>query len=168
MHPPVLTYTAAEGAAKYRCAVSWTDAKGTVHTERMESATPEFDLAKIWDGMPTAGPFQVAAEALGSDGKVLAKTESKYQRIAPFKGPYRPAKCGYGESAQNRGVAVEEEAFRLRQFLSVPAPVVVHPYPDRVAVHGLTGLRGDSFLKYSSSRNSISPEYELQLGQMPP
>ena len=98
MHAPVLTDTATEGAAKYRCTVSWTDAKGTVHTEHPESANPEFDLAQIWEVMPAAGPFRVTAEALDSDGKVLAKTESKCQRIAPFRGPYRPAKCGYGES----------------------------------------------------------------------
>ena len=87
-----------EGAANYRSVVSWRDAKGSPQTARLESVSPEFDLAKVWAGLPASGPFQVAAEAIDPDGKVLAQAGSSCQRIAPFKGPYRPAKCGYNEA----------------------------------------------------------------------
>ena len=100
MHPPVLSYTRMEGAANYRCVVSWSDAKGSLQTMRLESASPEFDLAKVWAGLPASGPFQVSAEAIDPDGKVLAKADSSCQRIAPFKGPYRPAKRGYSEAVR--------------------------------------------------------------------
>ena len=67
-------------------------------TTRLESASPEFDLTKAWECLPASGPFQVAAEAVDADGKALAQAGSSCQRIAPFKGPYRPAKCGYSEA----------------------------------------------------------------------
>jgi hypothetical protein len=98
MHPPVLRYTRMEDAAKYRCMLSWRDAKGSPQTTRVESLSPTFDLTKVWECLPASGPFQVTAEAIDLDGKVLAKAASSCQRIAPFRGPYRPAKCGYSEA----------------------------------------------------------------------
>ncbi|MEI8375871.1 MAG: sialate O-acetylesterase [Planctomycetota bacterium] len=110
MHPPVLTYSRLAGAANYRCRVSWIDAHGAAQTKHLESALPEFDLAKMWqdmrpatgvgkDGLPAHDSFQVSAEAVDSGGKPLASVVSACQWEAPFNGPYRPAKCAYGESA---------------------------------------------------------------------
>jgi hypothetical protein len=109
MYPPVLTYTRLAGASNYICVVSWKDAQGGAQTRRLESASPEFDLAKIWEdlrpacgewraGLPAHGSFQVAVEAVDHGGKLLASVVSSCQWKAPFKGPYRPAKCEYGES----------------------------------------------------------------------
>jgi len=61
----------------------------------LESASPEFDLASVWDALPASGPFGVTAEAIDGGGTVLATAASPCQRIAPFRGPYRPAKCAY-------------------------------------------------------------------------
>jgi hypothetical protein len=95
MHPPVLTYTPMAGAANYRCVVRRPDGKGGEQAARLESASPELDLARVWDSLPASGPFQVTAEAIDSGGTVLARTASTCRRIASFKGPYRPAKCAY-------------------------------------------------------------------------
>ena len=98
MHPPVFTYAPMAGAVKYRCMVKWQDAKGEEQTAPMESATPEFDLANIWQALPVSGSFVVNAGAVDAQGKVFAAVDTACQRIAPFKGPYRTAKCEYGES----------------------------------------------------------------------
>jgi len=93
MHPPVLVYAPAAGSAKYRCVVKWQGGQ-----DAMELATPEFDLAGIWQKLPAAGPFRVEVEAVDAQGKTLANVGGDCQRIADFKGPYRPAARGYDEA----------------------------------------------------------------------
>jgi maltose/maltodextrin transport system substrate-binding protein len=94
-HPPVFQYAPAEGATRYRFSAHWTGKPGT---KSLESAKPQIDLARIWDRLPPAGPFAVMAEALDDNGQVLGTRVSSCQRIAAFKGPYRPAQRDYGES----------------------------------------------------------------------
>ena len=54
--------------------------------EAPESASPEFDLAKVWDALPASGPFQVAAEAVDSGGK---RSPGKFLTPhPPFLGTY--------------------------------------------------------------------------------
>jgi hypothetical protein len=96
MHPPVIRYMRIEGAVRYRCTITWKGNDGALHP--LESASPEFDLAQVWEDMPPSGPFQITAEALDRDGKVLATVTSSCQRMASFKGPYRPAKSSYDEA----------------------------------------------------------------------
>jgi hypothetical protein len=96
MHPPVIQYRSIEGATSYRCSITWKGAAGALRT--LESASPEFDLAKVWDDLPPSGPFQITAEALDREGKVLATVTSSCQRMASFEGPYRPAKSSYDEA----------------------------------------------------------------------
>jgi maltose/maltodextrin transport system substrate-binding protein len=98
MHPPVLTCTPMAGATSYRCRVSWKDGEGEARSARLKSASPEFHLARVWDALPASGPFQVTVEAIDGGGAVLAKAVSPCRRIAPFKGPYRPAACSYDEA----------------------------------------------------------------------
>ena len=93
MNPPVFTYTPIVGAVKYRCVVKWKDAKGEARTVQMESAMPEFDLAKVWEEMPPPGPFQVAAGPVDAQGRVFANVDAVCQPDCSLQGPLPPGQA---------------------------------------------------------------------------
>ena len=98
IHPPVLPYTPFEGAVGYHCAISWRDSTGGNQIRRMQSTLPEFDLAKVWEDLPTSASVSVVVEAVDGKGKTLARSNSSLYRKTDFKPPYRPAKSDYIES----------------------------------------------------------------------
>jgi rhamnogalacturonyl hydrolase YesR len=95
IHPPVFSYEPVEGADKYAFAISWERGSAT-----LESATPEVDLAKVWEKLPRTGQFVVTARAIDAEGKVLTESQSPARRKPDFKGPFRPATSGYSEAGK--------------------------------------------------------------------
>jgi maltose/maltodextrin transport system substrate-binding protein len=123
MHPPVFHYAPMSSAAGYRYTIRWKDVKNAARSEQHSSQSPELDLARVWEKLPSSGPFEVVVEALDAEGNVLATTSSACRRKAPFKGPYRPARCGYDESATK---AVQWVMQRKEKDLTHPFPGVLY------------------------------------------
>jgi len=96
MHPPIFHFTPAVGATSYRCRL-W-EQSAINDGYQVESETSDADLSAIWERLPSAGNFQVIAEALDASRNVIGKTSFQFDKIAPFKGPYRDGKGSYLES----------------------------------------------------------------------
>ena len=96
MHPPVFHFTPLENGILYRCHL-WEQSAAN-NTYQVESAASDVDLASIWERLPSAGNFQVIAEAFDASRNVVGKTSFQFSKIAPFRGPYREGKGSYLES----------------------------------------------------------------------
>jgi maltose/maltodextrin transport system substrate-binding protein len=96
MHPPVFHFTLLENAALYRCRL-WEQSAAN-NSYQAESETSDVDLSSIWEGLPSAGNFQVIAEAPDASRNVIGKTSFQFSKITPFEGPYRDGKGSYLES----------------------------------------------------------------------
>jgi hypothetical protein len=96
MYPPAFAVVPPEPKpATYACTV-----RGEGAEQRVQSDQPELDLGPIWDALPPAAAYRVEIEARDAQGRAAARVEFGFFKVAPFAGPYRPAKCGYIESGR--------------------------------------------------------------------
>lgn len=96
MHPPVFHFSPLENGISYRCRF-W-EQSDVNSSYQVESCTSDVDLAAVWERLPRAGYFLVIAEALDASRNVVGKTSFHFNKIAPFKGPYRKGRGSYLES----------------------------------------------------------------------
>jgi hypothetical protein len=96
MHPPILHFTPAVGAASYRCRL-WEQSAAN-DSYQAECETRDVDLSAIWERLPSTGKFQVIAEALDASRNVIGETSFQFSKVARFKGPYRDGRGSYLES----------------------------------------------------------------------
>lgn len=109
MHPPTFHFEPLDDATSYRCTISWQEGNLSQACV-VQSKTPNIALADTWKKLPPAGNLYVSAEAIAAGGKSIGKTNFSFTKIAPFTGPYRPAKSGYMESGTKAALWVLQQA----------------------------------------------------------
>jgi len=170
MHAPVFHFTPAVGAASYRCRL-WEQSAAN-DSYQVESKTADVGLSGIWEKLPSAGNFQVVAEALDASHNVIVKTSFQFSKVAPFKGPYREGKGSYLESGSKAALWVLSDQSDVK---AIQFPALFRSAYIRVlTTYARTNPRGekaqtaiDLAKKYGESLISESTPSIWMYGDMP-
>jgi hypothetical protein len=133
MYTPTFQVIPMAEAASYAVTVRKDD--GVIVGQRW-SNTPNVDLNGVWERLLTEHRYQAQLEALDARDRVIGRTEAfDFYVVAPFRGGYRPARCGYIESGnqcaeyvisslkawENLGDNAVDEGLELLKALHYPA-----------------------------------------------
>jgi len=102
MHAPTFTANELKEAASYSYSISWPGPDQKPITREIKSEKPTFELADIWEVLPSGTRHTVAIASLDAEGKAVDRLSFGFLKVADFdpQGSYPKAKRDYSESGR--------------------------------------------------------------------